>query len=330
MPVTESLMLGRTLLLAVFLDKANINLISIDNEGGVGVQKIEYSLDNGTTWQIYTNQFIISTYGNHTIQCYSTDWFGNTEETKIAIELFGLQPGTTYYYRCVSAYFPKVISQEHSFTTKGKKEKIKVLGVQHIDTSDIDSLYGLEKDLVDLISLQEAEEIYNHNNSVELTEENQVIFNKLAKDYELSEENKNSIAYFIQVGTRTTKRLGAGERAGVINSYFFTFGIFPESVLDWQDIIKIANGRWPSKVSIKNNKEVSGKFVKVYKREQKRNNQNDEASMAIMTYGLRSANRNMDSEETAIKTFIHIFGHNPETAVEWDTVRAIAYSGSER
>ncbi|MCK5320648.1 hypothetical protein KAJ61_04625 [Candidatus Parcubacteria bacterium] len=52
--------------------------------------------------------------------------------------------------------------------------------------------------------------------------------------------------------------------------------------------------------------------------------------MAIMTYGFRSANRNMDSEKTAIKTFIHIFGHNPETALEWDTVRAIAYSGSDR
>ena len=246
------------------------------------------------------------------------------------IILTGLQPGITYYYRCISAYFPEVISQEHSFTTTGKKEKVKVLGVEYAYTDDIDSLYGLKKDLVDLISLEEAEEVYNHNNSVELTEENQAIFDKLIGDYELSEEDKSSIAYFIQFGTQTTKRLGAGERAGVVSSYVPAFGVFPESVFDWQDIIKIANGRWPSKVSIKNNKEVSGKFVKVYKREQKGNNQNDEAAMAIMTYGLRSANRNMNSEGTAIKTFIHIFGHNPETAVEWDMVRAIAYSGSER
>lgn len=49
-----------------------------------------------------------------------------------------------------------------------------------------------------------------------------------------------------------------------------------------------------------------------------------------MTHGLRSANRNMDSEKNAIKIFKNIFKHNPETAIDWDTVRAIAYSGSER
>jgi len=244
------------------------------------------------------------------------------------VALTGLKPGTTYYYRCVSAYFPKVVSQEHSFTTKG--EKIEILGVEYVDTSDIDSLYGFEKYLVDLVSLQEAKEVYNYNEPIELTEENLAIFNKLIKDYELSEEDKNSIAYFIQPGTKTTKRLGAGERAGVLNSYVSAFKTLPESVLDWQDVIKIANGRWPGKINTKAKTKALEKFTKVYTRVLDENNQYDDAAITIMAYGLRPANRNLDSERFAIKIFENIFKYNPESATDWDLVRAIAYSGSER
>ena len=276
-----------------------------------------------------------SEYGGHKLHTanflnYGYTYFIDNEDKASAhtIELTELEPGTTYYYRCVSAYFPEVISKEHSFTTKGKK--VKVLGIEYTYTDDIDNLYGLDKETVELISLQESENIYSHDEKIILTEESQAIFDKLIGDYELSDENKNRIAYFIQVGTKTTKRLGAGERAGVINSFFSAFGIFPESVADWQDIIKIANGRWPGKINAEAKINALKKFIKVYAREADENNQHDNAATTIMAYGLRPANRNLDSEKFAIKIFKNIFKYNPESSTDWDLVRAIAYSGSKR
>jgi hypothetical protein len=49
-----------------------------------------------------------------------------------------------------------------------------------------------------------------------------------------------------------------------------------------------------------------------------------------MTYGLRPAKRNLDSEKAAIKIFKDIYGYAPKTASAWDVVRAIAYSGATR
>jgi hypothetical protein len=53
-----------------------------DNESGVGVLKTEYSLDNGNTWQEYTDPFTISEDGIHIILYRSQDFVGNTEQFK--------------------------------------------------------------------------------------------------------------------------------------------------------------------------------------------------------------------------------------------------------
>lgn len=57
---------------------------------------------------------------------------------------------------------------------------------------------------------------------------------------------------------------------------------------------------------------------------------NDNAAITVMTYGLRPAVRNMDSEKAGIRIFKNIYGYNPDSAVDWDIVRAIAYSGAVR
>lgn len=57
-------------------------LAATDNENGSGVEKIEYSLDNGTTWNVYTEPFIFSQEGVKTLQYRSIDKKGNIEETK--------------------------------------------------------------------------------------------------------------------------------------------------------------------------------------------------------------------------------------------------------
>ncbi len=61
-----------------------VSLEAQDNEGGIGVEKTEYSLDGGENWIEYKNPFAISEEGIHQIQYRSIDWFGNQEETKTA------------------------------------------------------------------------------------------------------------------------------------------------------------------------------------------------------------------------------------------------------
>jgi len=50
----------------------------------------------------------------------------------------------------------------------------------------------------------------------------------------------------------------------------------------------------------------------------------------IMAYGLRPEPRNTQSESKAIGFFKGIFGYDPQSALDWDVVRAIAYSGATR
>lgn len=63
---------------------AQIELAAQDNEGGAGILKTEYSLDNGQTWNIYQAAFTLSEEGEHKILYASTDRAGNVEEIKEA------------------------------------------------------------------------------------------------------------------------------------------------------------------------------------------------------------------------------------------------------
>ena len=71
-------------------------------------------------------------------------------------------------------------------------------------------------------------------------------------------------------------------------------------------------------------------FKTIYLREANMNNAHDNAAVTVMSYGLRPANRNLNSEKAAIKSFKAIFGFNPSSASNWDAVRAVAYSGATR
>jgi len=147
---------------------------------------------------------------------------------------------------------------------------------------------------------------------------------------ELDEDNLNAVINFIAYGTKTTLILGGGERAGVLNSYKSAFGKLPQTEEDWADVIKISNGRWPSQISEEAEATAKTSFKKIYLREPNMDNQNDNAAVTTIAYGLRPSPRNLDSEKKAILTFRHINGFNPISAVDWDVVRAIAYSGATR
>jgi len=141
---------------------------------------------------------------------------------------------------------------------------------------------------------------------------------------------ENALTNFIAYGTRQTQILGEGERAGALNSFKAAFGKVPETEEEWQDALKIALGRWPNKKSSAAEKKALLEFKKIYKREANMKDAKDNAAVTVMAYGLRPAKRNMNSEATAIKSFKAIYKKNPSLAIDWDIVRAIAYSGAKR
>ncbi len=198
---------------------------------------------------------------------------------------------------------------------------------------DISDLFGMISDEVNSISLCEAETTYGQNEKIDMGEEGIDIYKKLKQQTDLGEiasTSKYSIAYFIEYGTPTTQRLGSGERAGVINSYYGAFNKLPQTEEEWSDIIKIANGRWPTQSAETAETKAIEKFKEIYLRDPDLINPNDNAAVTIIAYGLRPANRNLDSERAGISIFKAIFLSNPITALAWDMVRAIAYSGATR
>jgi len=104
----------------------------------------------------------------------------------------------------------------------------------------------------------------------------------------------------------------------------------PGNVEQWRDVLKIANGRWPTERN--KNKEAQAKieFKKVYKRDANMNNANDNAAITVIAYGLRPTNRKTSSEAASVRSFRFVYGHDPVSAIAWDIVRAIAYSGARK
>ncbi len=189
------------------------------------------------------------------------------------------------------------------------------------------------KNNVEEVTLAEAGEVSNYAGNVDMGSQEAKIYRELIDkaDGQVSLESSRSLARFIHEGTLTTEYLGAGERAGVVDSYLSAFGSLPSSEEQWQDVVKIANGRWPSQKNEKLEQEVKKTiFEELYKREPNMENANDNAAVTIIAYGLRPSNRNTKNEKQAVKTFEHIYGHSPSKALDWNIVRAIAYSGARR
>jgi uncharacterized protein (TIGR03790 family) len=149
-------------------------------------------------------------------------------------------------------------------------------------------------------------------------------------DNKATTETKDLVIDFIFYGTPSTKILGEGERAGVVNSYLQVHEKLPNLQTDWQDILKIANGRWPSqRLAVAETKSATF-FKKVYGRQPNLKNNIDENAVMVMTYGLIPAKRNLQSEAVAIKAYKFIYKKAPKDSLSWNIVRAIAYSGAAR
>jgi len=149
----------------------------------------------------------------------------------------------------------------------------------------------------------------------------------------LNANMQSAIKAFIAYGVDdNTKKLGEGERAAVINSFKTAYDKLPETEAELADVIKIANGRWPSVTNDEAEKRVKEQFQKIYKRIADMNDSKDNAAITIMAYGLRqrAENRNLNSEKQGIQIFKDIYGHVPASTEDWNTMQAITYSGASR
>jgi len=157
---------------------------------------------------------------------------------------------------------------------------------------------------------------------------------KLTSDVEaIAVSAKESLNSFITYGVDdSTKKLGAGERAAVLSSYKVAFNKLPEQETEIADMIKIANGRFPTERNSQAEKRAQHDFVRIYKHIPIMTRQTDAAAIMIMAYGLRqrAENRNFDSERNGINTYRAIFGKMPSDTDDWNTMQAITYSGATK
>jgi Pentaxin family. len=197
---------------------------------------------------------------------------------------------------------------------------------------DITGLIGATSDIVNQVSAVEANNLMQNEQAADLSVLENINYQKLLAltITPQTAANKLVIADFIHSGTPTTLILGSGERAGSVSSFQSAFNRLPANQTDWQDVIKIANGRWPDQRSLTAETRAKTNFKLVYLRLPNPNNTHDSSAIAVMAYGLRPAERNLNSERIAIKSFRFSYQRAPVTAREWDVVRAIAYSGAKR
>lgn len=149
----------------------------------------------------------------------------------------------------------------------------------------------------------------------------------------ISAASANSITAFIAYGVdANTQLLGSGQRAAAVYSFKQAYGKLPTAQADFADLIKIANGRWPSVTSATAEALAKAQFKKIYLRDADLNNPHDAAAIVIIAYGLQqqAKNRNLKSEAAALHTFKAIFNRLPSGTVDWNTLGAITYSGSTR
>ena len=76
-----------------------VSLSAKDNDGGVGVFKTEYSLDNGAAWNTYGSPITFNTEGVNNLLYRSEDYVGNLEEAKsLAIKIDKTPPEAKIYF----------------------------------------------------------------------------------------------------------------------------------------------------------------------------------------------------------------------------------------
>jgi hypothetical protein len=131
---------------------------------------------------------------------------------------------------------------------------------------------------------------------------------------------------FVASGTESTANLGAGERAGVLGSYQTAFGKMPETLTEWEDVIRISNGEMPNEINSVAEEKAKIEFKRIFQREFNAENASDKKIIGMIAYGLRPVVRDLDLERAGIKKFVEIYQYLPSSTTDWDIMRAIAYN----
>ncbi len=138
----------------------------------------------------------------------------------------------------------------------------------------------------------------------------------------------NPVRFFVEAGSESSHRHGKGERASIITSFVEAFGREPQSIADWEDVLRISRGRWPLTVSRLMEARAYLNFRAVFGRFASMRNSTDVNALKMMAYGVRqTAERDLSVENIAIARFRDIFKFMPFANRHWSIVRAIAYSG---
>jgi hypothetical protein len=81
-PVTKLTLSGTKVSSGWYSTPVTVTAVANDTVDGSGIAKIEYSLDNGITWQTYATPFVIDQDGKNTLQFRATDNSNNVEAVK--------------------------------------------------------------------------------------------------------------------------------------------------------------------------------------------------------------------------------------------------------
>ncbi len=149
----------------------------------------------------------------------------------------------------------------------------------------------------------------------------------------ISESMKSFMTNFVTYGVDdNTKKLGEGERAAVLNSFKGTYGKLPETDVEVEDTIKIANGRFPSMRIESVEQEAEKIFEHVYGRKSDEANTSDQNFIMVVSYGLRqkAENRKLETETKALTIYKGIYKQLPQNTEDWNILQGIAYSGAKR
>ena len=294
---------------------ATVNLASTDDNAGV--LKTEYSLNNGSTWNTYSNSFIITALGSNTIQYRATDRAGNVESTKSkTIEIVAIpnaviivpQSNPSSSSSNTEVPVPQVLGEEVERPTR-------LIGGQANEQYTKD-------EILNALASANTDILLDYLGKTRDTALEARVTQSYGKYLVLDRAATNFIVY----GTKSTEKLGIGERASVLRSYKQVFGFLPKIASDWEDLVNIATSQLPKKRNNMAEQMALATFKKVFNQEANLSDEKDTRSIMTMAYGLRPEKRDLEKEKSGIKIFVSIYRRLPGSIVDWDIIRSISYN----
>ena len=297
-PATSISIIGANMGENRYQESAVITLPSIDNSSGV--QRIEYSVDNGASWQTYVSAITLSEIGDTEFMYRAIDNVGNTESAK------------TILISIKQKQSQGVITVYSNNSNQGE-----VLGEQI--TQKID--YYTDDDILSALSNANLDVLLDY-----LGVERDIDLENSIQDKFIEFSSDNNSIIFIAYGTKGTEHLGAGERAGVLYSYKRAFGKLPQTPDDWMDVLNISNHDIPNQRNAIAEQNAKNAFKLIFGRDPILEHPSDNYAIMEIAYGLRPQDRDLEKEKIGIKKFIKIYKALPDSSFNWDVVRCLSYS----